>query len=668
MTSFEVIHEDAISTALQLYDFMRGYINLYLNENKEKYQEAFKKCADNIIEHGVPHNNWDLIQARYIMDIAMVLNDNHTYNDGKGRQHYVDIVLNKSSLRQWSLKNLAEYGFDSNTGVWGECPGYSMGVIGDFSSFAMLFDTYTDINLIKEIPVIDKAVSVLPQYLFPNGNIVGFGDTHPSGLNTGAIANMIRHVQHIGDKSKEQYYTSLYRLFSKGGGVSQTLSMPISVSSFFATSPLTLDSTIVAAKINDLVTPTFYAPNVSWLVQRNGMDSQNSLMISLNGSLGNHMHANGISMELYGKGYTLAPDAGIGKSLYQGIDYQEYYSQFPAHNTVCVDGISSYPVMKSNHAFKVKSLFPRSQEKIGYQTVSYSEVYFTEPESGAEQMRLNSIIATTDTTGYYVDIFRSHKTDSSDKFHDYFYHNLGQDMLMTSLNGDSISFEDTEELSFAGGHLYAYSYIYNQKGVLDVEGKQTKFTINRDNGDNVMMTMWSRGDVNRRTFKALSPMTEGLSRTPNMPYDISSQPTLTFVSRQYGEAWNHPFAAVFEPSTTSHPGKIKNVEFPVSNNGTLVIKVTIENGITDLIISNDNPNQIVKYNDIEFSGSYAVARYNNGGKLRELFLGNLSRFKSGKMEIESSTHDDIHLTNTNDVWTIDDNIDSKTIKLHGLKH
>lgn len=50
------------------------------------------------------------------------------------------------------------------------------------------------------------------------------------------------------------------------------------------------------------------------------------------------MHANGISMELYGKGYVLGPDAGIGLYLYSGLDYAEYYSQFPSHNTVCVDG------------------------------------------------------------------------------------------------------------------------------------------------------------------------------------------------------------------------------------------------------------------------------------------------------------------------------------------
>ncbi len=121
---------------------------------------------------------------------------------------------------------------------------------------------------------------------------------------------------------------------------------------------LTIDTTIAAGDIETYVSPTFYVPKVSWLVQRNGMDAGRSLMYSLNGSEGNHQHANGLSVEFYGKGLTLGPDAGIGQSLYSGLDYLEYYSQFPSHNTVCVDGISSYPVMKSNHGFKLLHSYP----------------------------------------------------------------------------------------------------------------------------------------------------------------------------------------------------------------------------------------------------------------------------------------------------------------------
>ncbi len=42
----------------------------------EIYAGAFKKWADNIIANGVPHNNWDLLQARYIMNVGLVLEDN----------------------------------------------------------------------------------------------------------------------------------------------------------------------------------------------------------------------------------------------------------------------------------------------------------------------------------------------------------------------------------------------------------------------------------------------------------------------------------------------------------------------------------------------------------------------------------------------------------------
>lgn len=435
LTSFEVIHEDALHIVVPLYDFLYHYLQSNYPDKMMIYAGALKKWADNIITNGVPHNNWDLLQARYIMNVGLVLEDNEEYADGKGREYYIDYVMNRSSIRQWSLTKLADYGFDSETGIWAECPGYSSVVINDYANFTHQFDHNLQYDLVKAMPVLAKAVAATPQYLFPNRMICGFGDTHPSYLSTNFFIRMIQNAQANGKKEQERYFTALLKCLNpeEGSEKSGKKNVRASVNSFFEDKPLVLDPKVKAGKIEDYVSPLFYAPNVSWLVQRNGMHPHNSLMISLNASEGNHMHANGISMELYGKGYVLGPDAGIGLFLYSGLDYAEYYSQFPSHNTVCVDGISSYPVMKSNHSFDLLSCFPASAEPgKGFTSVTYSQVAFREPESRADQTRLMGIVTTGPETGYYVDVFRSRKERGGDKMHDYFYHNLGQTMTLTA--------------------------------------------------------------------------------------------------------------------------------------------------------------------------------------------------------------------------------------------
>ena len=453
LTSFEVIHEDALHIVVPLYDFLYNYLKSNYPDKMIIYAGALKKWADNIIANGVPHNNWDLLQARYVMNVGLVLEDNKEYTDGKGREYYIDYVMNRSSIRQWSLTKLADYGFDSETGIWAECPGYSSVVINDYANFANQFDHNLQYDLVAAMPVLAKAVAATPQYLFPNRMICGFGDTHPGYLNTNFFIRMIQNAQANGKKEQERYFTALLKCLNPVADNEKEgkKNVRVSVNSFFEDKPLVLDPKVQAGKIEDYVSPLFYAPNVSWLVQRNGMDSRNSLMISLNASEGNHMHANGISMELYGKGYVLGPDAGIGLFLYSGLDYAEYYSQFPSHNTVCVDGISSYPVMKSNHSFDLLSCFPATAESgSGFTSVTYSNVAFREPESRADQTRMMSIVTTGPETGYYIDVFRSRKEQGGDKMHDYFYHNLGQTMTLTAADGTDLNLQPTEELAKGG--------------------------------------------------------------------------------------------------------------------------------------------------------------------------------------------------------------------------
>lgn len=115
--------------------------------------------------------------------------------------------------------------------------------------------------------------------------------------------------------------------------------------------------------------------------------------------------------------------------------------------------------------------------------------------------------------------------------HDYFYHNLGQTLTLTAADGTDLNLQPTEELAFAGAHLYAYSYLYDKKVAATGKDVKATFTIDMKDkgGDDISMNLWMKGEPDREVFTALSPMTEGLSRTPGMPYNIKEQPTLTLL-------------------------------------------------------------------------------------------------------------------------------------------
>lgn len=676
MSSFEVIHEDILYDIVPLYDFLHGYLNTRFADKMPVYAGAFKKWADNIIANGVPHNNWNLMQARYIVNIGMILEDNARYPDGKGREYYIDYVLNRSGIRQWSLNRLADYGFDPQTGIWAECPGYSNVVLNDYTGFATLFDRNLGYDLVQALPVISKAVSATPQYLFPNRMICGFGDTHPGHLNTAPVLRMIQNAQHNGKKEQEDYFTALLKCFNPEAGQANGAKkdVRVSVNSFFDEKPLELNPDIPAGRIEQYVSPLFYAPNVSWLVQRNGMNPRHSLMLSLNASEGNHMHANGISMELYGKGYVLGPDAGIGTNGYSGLDYLEYYAQFPSHNTVCVDGISSYPIMKSNHSFDLKACFPAPAEPgRAFTSVTYSDVSFREPESRADQTRLMSIVTTGSETGYYVDIFRSRKERGGDKMHDYFYHNLGQTLTLAAADGSDLNLQPTEELAFAGAHLYAYSYIYDKKSATTAKDVKATFTIDMPDKDDISMNLWMKGEPDREVFTALSPMTEGLCRTPDMPYNIREQPTLTFVARQKGEAWKRPFAAVYEPSSVKEPASIDEVTFPEvkagRGNSAVSICVKQKGGRTDYILSNDNAQDMCSSGKMSARATYALWG-SRQGKDCTLFMGNGTLLSTPDIVIQSPVPANVLLEYKDGSWHYTASADCTIIinrKAHKLK-
>ena len=586
MTTFEVIHEDAINELTQMYPLIKPLVK----DDQAVIEAGFKKWAENIIANGVPHNNWDLFQADFIVKIALVLQDNQAYADGKGKQYYLDYIVNQNSIRQWSMNKLIDFGFDAHSKTWYESPGYSTTVLSSICDFANMLDEKAGINLFKQRPILTEAVKTSAEYLFPNRMIAGFGDTHPGYLNTGGIDQVLKYATRHKNKNLISEMNLLKNAVAPQAPISE---------------------------IEAYTSTLFYAPNVSWIAMRSGMDKQHDLMASVNASLGNHQHANGISLELYGKGYVLGPDAGIGKNLYSGLDYSEYYSQMPAHNTVVVDGVSSYPVMMSQHAFKIVASYPEvskeqpaskklSEKKFSIQKdpelkdkITYATVSFIEPETQALQQRTTAIVKTSAKGGYYIDVFRSKKKDGGDKTHDYFYHNLGQEMkVMDVTSGQPLDMKPTEELAFAGGHPYAYSYIYDKKSAEMQNSVKTQFVTKilddkvveaMDGQREITMTMWMKKDENRTIFQALSPVNLEYERMPNQPYKVDEQPVLTFVARQKGEAWNHPFVCVYEPSSDTEPGDIASVDyFTPSEPSAVGIIVKLKDGTEQRIVCSEN--------------------------------------------------------------------------------
>ena len=586
MTTFEVIHEDVINELTQMYPLIKPLVK----DDQAVIEAGFKKWAENIIANGVPHNNWDLFQADFIVKIALVLQDNQAYADGKGKQYYLDYIVNQNSIRQWSMNKLIDFGFDANSKTWYESPGYSTTVLGSICDFANMLDEKAGIDLFKQRPILTEAVKTSAEYLFPNRMIAGFGDTHPGYLNTGGINQVLKYATRHKNKNLISEMNLLKNAVAPQAPISE---------------------------IEAYTSTLFYAPNVSWIAMRSGMDKQHDLMASINASLGNHQHANGISLELYGKGYVLGPDAGIGRTLYSGLDYLEYYSQMPAHNTVVVDGVSSYPVMMSQHAFKVVASYPEvskeqpaskklSEKKLSIQKdselkdkITYATVSFIEPETQAQQQRTTAIVKTSAKGGYYIDVFRSKKKEGGDKTHDYFYHNLGQEMkVMDATSGQSLDMKPTEELAFAGGHLYAYSYIYDKKSAEMQNCVKTQFVTKilddkvveaMDGQREITMTMWMKKDENRTIFQALSPVNLEYERMPNQPYKVDEQPVLTFVARQKGEAWNHPFVCVYEPSSDTEPSDIASVDyFTPSEPSAVGIIVKLKDGTEQRIVCSEN--------------------------------------------------------------------------------
>lgn len=644
-TEFEVIQEHIIGDVAACYDFLHDYIKADNPDKIDFYGATFQKWADQQIKNGVSFNNWNLFQAAHISKIALVLEDNSYYENGKGGAYYLDQIMNHTSTRQWSMSKLINYGYDETTGIWNESPGYSVNVLNDFIHFVEFYDQNFGIDLIEELPIFNLAAKNTVQYMMPNNFMVSFGDGHYKNLPSDAIQYMVQNAQKFDRPEDEKYFTKLLKTLNPDKEYNGEF-IGKNIQDLFIDGSLKIDDNIEAAEnISEFLYPTFYVPKASWLVQRSGDNENDALMYSMIGSKGNHMHSNGIAMELYGKGLPLAPELGHGTSYFH-IDYAEFYTQFPAHNTVIVNGKSKYPEMKSNHAFRVNALYPASQEMDAESSSLFSDVSFLEPETNSNQRRVLGII-NHKQGGYYIDIFHSKKNEGGDVKHEYFYHNLGQSLNLYNTSGNELTLEPTSKLAFGDGDLFAYDYMWDKKSIETDEDFKGRFNLKLDDRT-VNMNLWARGDSDREVFSVMSPKSTA-NPYVNLPKEMNDNPTPTLVVRQNGEAWNRPFVMIYEPAENNE-SSISKVSY-FGEGEQVGICVEGKSGSQDYIFSTTDEKSEFTHDDMTFVGTYAtISKEGNSDKL---MLGNGTRLSNSNYTINSDAEASIYVEVEVESFTID---------------
>lgn len=633
LQTFEVIHERIVEHLTICYDFLYSYLNEN-DANLIMIQDVFQKWADQEIKYGVPDNNWNLMQALYITYLALALEGDELYENGKGQEYYIDQVLNQNSFKQKALKDVV-LNYDQNNGVWPEVAGYNMLVGNDMLEIFGLMDKALYNNLVEQYPIVEKANLVIFQYLFPNGYTVSYGDAKHSRIRFNALELLLANYRKYGLEEKEALITSQMKKFIAEGAYSREKISSLFQLFFYVDELMDVPS---ASSFSDLVTPTFYAPNVSWVVQRNGNSPENGMMVSKNASLGNHSHANGISLELYAKGMVIAPDCAAGVS-YWSKDHSEYYSRFMAHNTVVVDGISDYNRMNSKFPFTLNSIYPLSEnENTLFGDFTFSDVVFTEPKTGATQQRVTGTVRTGKESGYFVDIFRSAKPDGTDKKHEYLFHGQG-DLGIYDFSNEPVLLAETNELSSKGGELAGYNYFTEKFGVSLEDNFIAQFEIPSVLGDILNVNLWLKGYKDRDVYTVKAPYSRAINKE-SVPEELYRKPLPTLVVRQNGEAGTRPFVAVIDAFNQDEGQSVKRVAYfqaKNENTGFVGLKVKSINERYDLIFNDRDPESINQFEHGKFVGSYGVIS-KVGKELKSMLLHNGTLFEHGNVSIEIPDH------------------------------
>jgi hypothetical protein len=628
----------------QVYDVANNDLRPF---DFEAAQATFRTYISLAKNSGHLGSNWSVLESPSLVGNILALDDE------KERNEQLPYYLNKDTERQESLATVAKR-FVNPGDIWPESISYSTHV-ANLSTYLMtiLDGVYPDLELGNKYANIPEALNVYYHLQFPNGEYPGFGDSkrniyldYMSYEAALRMAKLNHNESQIKTLSKFLAYSidkGHYKRDKLGNHSSAALKL------LWANENLGNGEEMVEPERDR----TNHVPHAGLYVQRNISSEgkiKNSLMATLSGGGYVHGHASGIDMELYGQGYVLGTESGM--ATYGTAIHENYYKIFAAHNTVISNGASASDgpwVNLGIETIKAVAIEPKPFEEAASPNHSFVMVEFLDKHNlikQADHQRTLALIKLSETHGYYLDIFRA-KSDTSTQYHDYMYHNAGDQLDISSMGSPLSLSEDSQRYQASGKIVWDRQEVYQHPGwhyfeevkssKATEETMEAIFTANQLGEKPIYMRGLIPSGLETEITKVMAPK----SFCAPQPYD--TLPIPTFILRHKGETWKNPFAVIYE-SYNDEP-VVQSVERLMSGEifkGVKVISKVEGKIIIQYIIQQENIEDEYSNKDLDlsFKGRFGLITLDDNNNLKELYIGNGIQltYKQESLKADETSH------------------------------
>ncbi len=600
--------------------------------DQDKAQAIFKKIVEYGFKTTERGSNLEIMIFDAIFYSALCVEDKNQ------RDAYVKMALEGKGPGT-GLLGMKKVLVD-NDGIWPESAAYS-GVGLEVPIYMEIVDrNYPELKIFQGFEGALNGVLKRRFYSYPNGTEkVAFGDSHRAGAS--GLPDYTRVLRRAGfPKVAERFLAPLkYERELKGYHPDNLWAMDA------------LEE--VKARPSESQSSVLL-PYAGVVIQKNvnfSNPKDYGLMYYTGGASYVHSHLSGLDLELYGAGNVMSgvgaagPPGGGAES--RGSDvFVSYYRSYAGHNTVVVNGESkgSTNGWKGNEynamdKVKAQAMEPKPDETGVSKDFAFSCQQLDDTVNDSIQQRTVTMVRTSDTSGYYLDLFRS-KSKKENRFHDYIYHNLGDSLTLKSGAGGELPLQEDSRVAktvgnqkfedwkyypslsvafpnkpdlyrlFPGWHFFK-SVAYSAPTDGPVSGR---FDLTIES-NRYMHTLMAGGDKREYTSASAPPIVDAAGNYEKKPSRVLSV-------RHFGEAWTRPFVVVFEPSLNPSP-TVQSVENIVDANtivGAKVISNVDGKVVTDLILAQDTDDASYKTAEASFTGRFAIIRTIKSDAGSELIL------------------------------------------------